>query len=206
MDFLVRISLVAIVFGELFGTVYGVIAGYYGKKTEDIMVAVVDVIQCIPEILLVIFLMVLFNEKLNIMEGNIFGIFIVIILTSWPAIARVAKNETKKVRTNEYVIYAKKKGASTAYIIFHHILPNIKVQMGSVIAHRIPKALMVESFLSYIGIGVQPPFPSLGKMIREGIPVIRTNINVLLFPSIAIILLVVLFNLMCEAISFSNEV
>lgn len=195
------ISTLAILCGLIIGSVYGIIAGYFGGLAERIMVAIMDIFQCVPEILIAIFLMVVFNSvNSESVFGSISAMTVTLILVSWPFMGRVAKNETKKIKQMEYVVYSKIKGATTFHIIFFHILPNLKNQLLTVMSQRIPKSLMVEALLSFIGIGIQPPFPSLGKMINDGLSVIRVAPHVILFPAIAIMIIVVIFNLICECL------
>lgn len=189
-----------ILIGGFLGSLYGIIAGYFGGTTERILVTIIDILKCIPEILIAIFLMVITNAmNFNNSASSIIGLIITLSIITCPLMARVAKNETKIVRQMEFIAYAKIKGANSFHIIFFHVVPNIKNKLISVMAQRIPKIILIESFLSYIGIGVQPPFPSLGKMINDGISVIRIAPHVLLFPTLVVALIVLLFNLFCES-------
>lgn len=197
----ISIAVSAIVAGGLLGSVYGIFAGYIGGKIENILISIIDIIQCMPDILVAIFIMVVANAaKFSNSIGSILGLMATLSIITWPIMARTAKNETKVIRQMEFVTYSKIKGARPSHIIFKHILPNVKNKLASVMAQRIPKIIIIESFLSYIGIGVQAPFPSLGKMINDGVMVIRIAPHVLVFPIISLILIVMLFNLFCICI------
>lgn len=193
------LAVLSIFTGMLVGCIYGICAGYNGGLVEHIMVLVLDIMQCIPEMLIALFLMVVMNaQNANSTWSSIIGLFITLSIVSWPIMARIAKNETKVVRQKEFITYAKVKGAGLSHMVFFHILPTIRGQLITVMAQRIPKVILIEAFLSYIGIGIQPPFPSLGKMINDGVSVIRYAPHVILFPTFAIVIMVMLFNVLCE--------
>ncbi len=193
------LAVLSIFTGMLVGCIYGICAGYSGGIVERIMVSILDVMQCVPEMLIALFLMVVMNsQNINSTWSSIIGLFVTLSIVSWPIMARIAKNETKAIRQMEFIVYAKLKNASISHMVFFHILPSIKGQLITVMAQRIPKVILIEAFLSYIGIGIQPPFPSLGKMINDGVSIIRYAPHVILFPTLALVIMVMLFNILCE--------
>lgn len=199
------ISLYSIFVSLCIGLLYGTITGYIGKNGEKIMVAIMNVIESIPEFLLAILLMVVFNnigEKENF--GSLMGIFATITIISWVPIARMIANQTKKILDNDFVTYSKLKGGKYRHILFFHIIPNIKRLIIMIIIQKISTAIFLESFLSFIGIGIQPPMPSLGKMINEGIKTARLYPHLLIIPATCLVVIILLFNGIGEILSENN--
>ena len=123
---------------------------------------------------------------------------------SWIYLARIMANETKKIMDTDYVQYAIIKKANFWHIFNFHLLPNLKNMIIIIIIQKIPSFIFIESFLSFVGIGVQPPVPSLGKMISDGVKVFRFYPYELFIPVLAIITIVLIFNVIGE-ITINNR-
>lgn len=204
----ISIAILSILTCVFIAILYGAYAGYAGGKIEKIMIIIMNVIGSIPDFLVAIFLMLFFNN-IGIKNNNdgMLGIFGTLVIVSWIPVARIIKNETKKVMDNDFIIYSKLKGAKFGHTFFHHIIPNIKNTIIILIVQRIPSAIFLETFLSFIGIGLQPPTPSLGKMISEGIKTARLYPHLLIIPSICLIAIILAFNIIGEILikKFNNE-
>lgn len=181
------IGVVAAVIDVIIGVIYGAIAGFKGGKVDNIMMRIVDVLSAVPYLLIVILLLV-------VMHQGMLPMIIALTITGWINMARIVRGEILTVKNNEYVMASRVMGGSTLHIIFKHLIPNI---MGSIIVTMmltIPSAIFTESFLGYLGLGIQLPFPSWGTMASEG----RTALGVyswrLFAPAIAISLTIFAFN------------
>jgi oligopeptide transport system permease protein len=200
------IAVCSIPISVFLGIIYGAYAGYASAGVEKVMTAIMNVFESISEFLLAILLMVIFTSlEIKFFNGGIFGIIITIIILFWIEIARVVKNETKKIVNNDCVLYSKLKNAQFGHIFLFHILPGIRGIVSIMTVQRISSAIFLEAFLSYIGIGIQPPNPSLGIMINEGVKYIRTYPHLLFFPAITLVMMILLFNILGELLKFENK-
>jgi oligopeptide transport system permease protein len=143
------------------GTLYGATAGYYGGRVDGIMMRIVDVLMSIPFMFVLILMLVIFGR-------SIFMLFLGIGLISWLDMARIARGQTLTIKNKEFVEVAHAIGVSPARIILRHIVPNL---LGIVIVYAtllVPTMIIFESFISFLGLGVQEPNTSLGALISEG--------------------------------------
>ncbi|MYB33991.1 MAG: ABC transporter permease subunit [Gammaproteobacteria bacterium] len=161
----VRVSMMVGIIGALIaivvGTLYGTIAGYVGGRTDNIMMRTVDVIMSIPYMFLLIILLVMFGQSILLL-------FVGIGLVSWLDMARIVRGQTLSIKNREFVESAVVIGVPPAFIILRHILPNL---VGVVIVYAtllIPNMIIFESFISFLGLGIQEPNTSLGVLISEG--------------------------------------
>ena len=180
-----------------FGVVYGAYAGYRGGKVEKGMIIFLNILESVPSFLLMIVFLVLLNSFLSEM-GGMLGILLVLTFVSWIYLSRIIINETKKLMDTDYIQYAVIKKANFWHIFVFHLLPNFKNIIITVIIQKIPSFIFIESFLSFVGIGIQPPFPSLGKMISDGIKVFRVYPHELFIPILVIVFIVFMFNVLGE--------
>ncbi|MHB8125604.1 MAG: ABC transporter permease [Desulfitobacteriaceae bacterium] len=169
------------------GIFYGGISGYMGGRLDNFMQRIIDIIFSIPDLLYVILLMVTFGAGL----GNI---FIVLGIINWVPMARIVRGQILTLGEQEFVLAARMLGADTKRILLKHLLPNSIGQIITVAALQIPAAIFMESFLSFIGLGVQPPMVSLGSMISNGRLNIPSYPYSLIFPAVMIALLMLAFN------------
>ena len=183
------VGLITVIISLSIGLMLGSLAGYFGGRTDNIIMWFINVIWSIPTLLLV------FAITLTLGKG-FWQIFIAVGLTMWVGTARLVRGQVLSVRELEYVEAAKALGFSNFRIILRHILPNIIGPVMVIAASNFASAIVIEAGLSFLGIGVQPPQPSWGLMIKENYNFIITqNPMLALAPGFAIMLLVLAFNL-----------
>jgi oligopeptide transport system permease protein len=176
------VALIATFVSVLIGVTYGAVAGYLGGRIDQAMMRFVDIMYALPYILFVILLMVIFGR-------NVFLLFAAIGALEWLTMARIVRGQTLSIKQREYIEAARAAGVSTGKIVFRHIIPNL---MGPVVIYAtltIPEIVVVESFLSYLGFGIQEPLTSLGTLIAEGADVLEVLPWLLWFPAAFLILL-----------------
>ena len=208
-----RVSLIIGVFAAvlvlIIGLLYGSLSGYAGGKVDLIMMRIVDIIYSLPDMLMIILLSVVLKETLTpVIEGtvlaklgtNMLSLFIVFGLLYWVGMARLVRGQILSIKENEYILAARTIGAKPGKIIRKHILPNCISVIFISTALQIPSAIFTESFLSFAGLGVQAPMPSLGSLANEAIKGINSYPHKLIFPSIVICLLVLSFNLLGDGL------
>lgn len=184
------VGLIAIVISLTIGIVLGAIAGYFRGWVDDIVMWLINIIWSIPTLLLVFAITLLLGK-------GFWQVFIAVGLTMWVSVARIVRGQVLGVRELEYVEAARALGFSNGRIIFRHILPNILGPVLVVAASNFASAIVIEAGLSFLGVGVQPPQPSWGLMIKENYNFIITHNPMLaLAPGFAIMLLVLAFNLL----------
>ncbi len=181
------IGVVATLVSLVIGIHYGAVAGYYGGRVDAIMMRFVDILYSMPFMFFVILLMVFFGR-------NIFLIFIAIGAINWLDIARIVRGQTLSLKQQGYVEAARIYGASHWQIIKKHIIPNF---IGIVIVYitlTIPQVILVESFLSFLGLGIQEPMTSLGALVSDGAEEMESSSWMLIFPAVLLSLLLFCFN------------
>lgn len=184
------VGFIAVIISLGIGIFLGLLAGYFGGKTDKIIMWFVNVIWSIPTLLFVFALTLILGK-------GFWQVFIAVGLTMWVNVARLVRGQTLESREMEYVEAARALGFSNTRIILRHILPNILGPVMVIAAANFAAAILIEAGLSFLGIGVQPPQPSWGLMIRENYNFIITgNPMAALEPGIAIMLLVLAFNLL----------
>jgi oligopeptide transport system permease protein len=169
------------------GVTYGAIAGYFGGRIDSIMMRLVDVMYSLPFLFFVILLMVFFGRHIVL-------IFIAIGAVEWLTMARIVRGQTLSIKRREFVEAALAGGVSTAKIIRRHIIPN---SVGPVIVYvtlTIPQVILIESFLSFLGLGVQEPYTSWGVLISEGAAQMESAPWMLIFPAIFLATTLFCFN------------
>ena len=192
-----RISLavgfVSVGISTLIGITLGALAGYYGKFVDIIIMRFVDIMLCIPGFFLIL-------AVIAFLGSNIFNIMIIIGLTSWMGVARLVRAEFLSLKEREFVLGAKASGASDFRIIFIHILPNALSPVFISAVLGVAAAVLLESSLSFLGLGIQPPTPSWGNILTEG----KSNIEIAwwlsVFPGLAILITVLGYNLLGEGL------
>jgi len=214
-----RISLLVAFIGPLVSIVVGVLigltAGYMGGAVDNLLMRIVDIMYAFPTLLLIILFMTFFRTSFAVpepgtfqyslgqfdnMTGGMLFIFIGIGLTSWMGMARLVRGQVLAVREKEFVLAAGALGATTNKIVFQHILPNI---MGPLIVAEtlsIPQYISYEAFLSFIGLGVNPPTPSWGSMIADGSRTFLSSPHQVFFPALALSILVFAFNFLGDGL------
>lgn len=197
MVYATRVSLtvgfIAVGIATIIGTTLGLISGYYGGWVDTLIMRIVDVMLCFPTFFLILLV-------IAFVKPSIYNIMIVIGLTSWPGLTRYVRAETLKIKNLEFVLSAKLAGLATSKILFVHILPNVVVPVIVSFSLGIGSAILTESALSFLGLGVQPPNPSWGNILTSGKDYIHIAWWLSLFPGIAIFITVVGFNLLGEGL------
>ena len=187
------VGLISVGISLFIGIFLGAVAGYFKGWLDGVIMWVINVFWSIPTLLLA---MGLYIGAGSLIENKLVMIFIAVGLTMWVDTARIVRGQFLSLREMEFVSAAKSLGFNNARIIFKHILPNILGPIIVVACANFASAILVESGLSYIGLGIQPPAPSWGSMLNEYKDFIDTNKAYLaLFPGVAIMLLVLAFNL-----------
>lgn len=189
----ILVAVVASVVSLLIGVLYGMIAGYVGGRVDAVMMRFVDTLYALPFIFFVILLMVVFERSLLL-------IFIAIGAVNWLDMARIVRGQTLSLREQEFVQAARLTGVSPARIIFRHIAPNL---LGVVIAYvtlTIPQAILLESFLSFLGLGIQEPQTSLGALVDAGVNQMEGASWMLLVPAALLALILMCFNFLGDAL------
>ncbi|MCR5789946.1 MAG: ABC transporter permease [Lachnospiraceae bacterium] len=203
-----RISLLVGIFSALIvifiGIIYGSISGYFGGVVDLVMMRIVDIIYSLPDVLIVILLSVAIkdwvstsdSELVSRLGAGMVSIFIVFGLLYWVSMARQVRGQILSIKEQEYVLAAKAIGAAPARIIRKHMIPNCVSVIIIIAAMQIPSAIFTESFLSFLGLGVSVPMPSLGSLASDARTGLRSYPYQLLFPALAIFLIVLAFNLL----------
>jgi len=193
-----KVGFVATGIAILIGTLLGALSGYYRGIIDSLIMRLVDIMLCFPTFFLIL-------AVIAFLEPSIWNIMIIIGLTGWMGITRLVRADFITLREREFVQAARVIGAGDSRIIFIHMLPNAMASILVAATLGIAGAILTESALSFLGIGVQPPTPSWGNMLTAG----KDNIDIAwwlsLFPGLAILLTVLGFNLLGEGIRDSLD-
>ena len=207
-----RISLTVGFFASIIvliiGMLYGSISGYLGGRVDLIMMRIVDIIYSLPDMLIIILLKVVLDERLQFPSGSFLNklgtsmvsLFIVFGLLYWVGMARLVRGQILSIKENEYILAARSIGANPTRIIRKHILPNCLSVIIISTALQIPSAIFTESFLSFVGIGVKAPMPSLGSLANAARAGLQSYPYKLIFPAIMICLIVLSLNLLGDGL------
>ncbi len=208
-----RVSLAVGLFASIIvliiGILYGSISGYYGGKVDLVMMRIVDIIYSLPDLLMIILLSVVLKQTLGpLLEGTfleklgigMISIFIVFALLYWVSMARLIRGQILTIKQQDYVLAARSLGAKGGHIIRRHMIPNCISVIIISTALQIPSAIFTESFLSFLGLGVSKPMPSLGSLCAEARGIIFTEPMRLVVPALAICLIVLSLNLLGDGL------
>ena len=207
-----RISLVIGFFASIIvliiGMIIGSISGYAGGKVDLILMRIVDIIYSLPDMLVIILLATVLNQVLVFKSGsalaalgsNMVSMFIVFGLLYWVGMARLIRGQILSIKENEYVLAARSIGAKPGWMIRKHILPNCLSVIIVSTALQIPSAIFTESYLSFIGLGVNAPMPSLGSLANSARQGLQTYPYKLIFPALMICLIVLSLNLLGDGL------
>jgi peptide/nickel transport system permease protein len=188
-----KVGFVAVGIAVFIGIILGAISGYYGGPIDVIVMRLVDIMLCFPSFFLIL-------SVIAFLEPSIFNIMAVIGLTSWMGITRLVRAEFLSLKERDFVLAERAIGAGAPRIIFMHILPNALAPVLVSATLGIASAVLTESALSFLGIGVQPPTPSWGNMLTQGKEVLGVAWWMSVFPGIAILMTVLGYNLLGEGI------
>jgi len=201
----VLVALFAVTSAIAIGVPTGLLAGYHGGALDFVIMRVVDILYAFPTLILVIFLAAILKAGLGTPEGplaglvsgiegrlgGIVGIAIAMAIGTWPVVCRLVRGGTLVVREAEFVLAAHSLGASATRVLLRHVLPNL---IGSVLTAAsliIPHAIMLEAGLSFLGLGIDPPMPSWGGMIREGALAMRAHPHMLISAALSVVFTIV---------------
>ena len=186
------IGFVAVLISLFVGVILGAIAGFFGGKVDDLIMWFMTVVWSIPGIMLVIAISLVLQSK------GVWVAFVAVGLTMWVEVARVVRGEIMSIKQKMYVESARALGFRSGRIIFNHILPNILGTLIVIANANFASAILLEAGLSFLGLGVSPPTPSWGMMVKDGFTVIGSegSWGLVLFPGLFIMLTVLAFNLL----------
>ena len=188
------------------GTVYGAISGYYGGTLDTVMMRILEILYCLPDVLVIVLIQITLKAPLDAMFANsalgssMISIFIAFALLYWVNMARMVRGQVLLLKQMEYVTAARAMRAKGKRIIFRHLIPNSIGVILVTAMFQIPLAIFVEAFLSYIGLGVSAPLASLGSLVSDSIGKFRTYPYLTIFPSILISLIILAFNLLGDGL------
>jgi len=187
------IGIAAALLDGIIGVIYGGISGYFGGQVDNVMMRIVDILYGIPYLILVILLML-------VMGPGIVTIITAMVITGWVGMARLVRGQVLQLKEQEFVMAAKTLGASPGRIIMKHLIPNTLGPIIVSITFDVPAAIFTEAFLSYIGLGVQPPLASWGTLANDATNVLLMYPYQLFFPAFFISITMLSFNLLGDGL------
>jgi oligopeptide transport system permease protein len=187
------VGLVATLVSLVLGITWGAVAGYAGGRVDRVMMRIVDILYALPFMFLVILLMVLFGR-------NILLIFVAIGAINWLDMARIVRGQTLGLKEREFVEAARAMGVPPGAIIRRHIVPNLLGVVAVYVTLTIPQVILVESFLSFLGLGVQEPMTSWGALVNEGAQELETAPWSLVFPAAFLAVTLLCFNFLGDGL------
>lgn len=193
-----KVGFLAVGISLLTGLFFGCIAGYYGRLLDSVICALIDIALAFPMTLLAIAI-------IAVLGPGLFNVCLAIALSSWGSFARISRGQFLSLKNQEFVEAARILGYSDARIIFRHILPNSLAPLVVLTTLEVPKAIIVEATLSFLGLGIQPPLPSWGSIMSSGRSFLFHAPWITIFPGVMIILIVMGFNLLGDALRDSLD-
>ena len=171
----------------------GSIAGYFGGRIDSLVMRFADIMLCFPRFFLIL-------SVIAVIGPSIFNVMLIIGLTGWMGIARLMRAEILSLKTRDFVEASRSLGGSHSFIITRHLIPNGIAPVLVNFVFGVAGAILTEAGLSFIGLGVQPPDPSWGNILMEGKAVLGVGWWIILFPGLAILITVLVFNLLGEGL------
>lgn len=187
------IAFLAAAIDLIVGVAYGGISAYYGGRIDNYMQRFLEILVGIPNLVVVILMII-------ILEPGIISITIALTITGWIGMARIVRGEVLKLKNQEFVLASQTLGASDSRIITKHLIPNVTGLIIINTMFTIPNAIFFEAFLSFIGLGLQPPETSLGVLINDGFKSLTTYPHMLVFPAILISVIMIAFNVLADGL------
>jgi oligopeptide transport system permease protein len=209
------VAFVGPVVAIIVGLTLGLVSGFFGGVVDNIIMRITDIMYAFPTLLLIILFMAVFRPSTGSLENGTFAysmnrldastggmlfIFIGVGITSWMQLARLTRGQVLSTREMDYVQAARSLGATDRTIMLRHVLPNILGPLIVAETLTIPRYISYEAFLSFIGLGVNPPTPSWGAMISEGAPAIRSYPHQAIFPAVTLFLIMFAFNFLGDGL------
>ena len=189
----IAVAVGTVLMAAVIGTFFGAISGYVGGKTDEVIMRVVDVFYSLPDLLVIVLFTLIIGQ-------GVVGIVIALGLTSWMRVARIVRGSVLQVKNYEFVESARALGARPYSILVNHVLPNTLSPLIVTVTFSVPYAILTESTLSFLGLGISPPQSSWGTLASTGWQGMRTFPHLIVFPSIAIFITALSFNLFGEGI------
>lgn len=187
------IAFIAVIIDICFGMIYGLISGYFGGKVDTVMQRIVEVINSIPNLVILVLLLVVMSPSLT-------TIIIALMLTGWIGMSRVTRAQVLKIKEQEFILASRTLGASDFFIIFKEVLPNIFGQIIIMSMFSIPSAIFYEAFLAFVGLGLPIPMASLGTLINTGFKSILVTPFMTIIPVVVLALLMLSFNILADGL------
>jgi oligopeptide transport system permease protein len=187
------IGLVAAALDLVVGVIYGGISAYFGGKVDNFMQRFIEIIYSIPYLLIAVLLIM-------VLGSGVTSIILAYAITGWVTMARLVRGQMLLLKEQEFVLAARTLGAKPWRIIFRHLIPNVLSVVVVQITFVVPTAIFVESFLSFIGLGIKPPLASLGNLLNDGAHYMRYHPHRLLFPTMVFSLILLSFNLLGDGL------
>jgi oligopeptide transport system permease protein len=189
-------------FSLILGGIYGAVSGWLGGRVDSTMMRFIDILSAIPSLVLLILVSVIFNSirfSENPEVRALVGIFLSLSIVGWVGVARLVRGQVLQVKQMLYVESARALGASGASILFKHIFPNILGPIIVILTFQVPSNILFESFLSFIGLGLQPPYSSWGVLANDGWRA-KSYPHLILSPGTAIFVTMLAFNLLGDGL------
>lgn len=197
------VGVITAVISLVIGTIYGAISGWFGGYVDSAMMRIVDILDSVPSLVLLILVKLMFdashfisNPELKSLTGMLFALSVV----SWVSLARVVRGQVLQVRQLAYVEAARSMGASGLRIVAQHILPNIVGPVIVLLTFQIPSNILAESFMSFLGLGLQPPYASWGVLANDGWRSLESFPHLMISPGVAIFVAMLAFNLLGDGL------
>lgn len=187
------IAVLAAVFDLLIGVTYGGISAYYGGRVDIVMQRIIEIITGIPQLVIVTLFIMVF-------EPGVLSISLAMAVSGWTGMARVVRSHVLRLKNQEFVLASKTLGAPDFRVILKHLFPNVIGPIVVMIMFSLPQAIFYEAFLSFIGLGLQPPDASLGVLINEGFKALQNYPYMMFIPSTVVCLLIFALNLLADGL------
>ncbi len=192
------VGVITAILSLLFGAIYGGISGWIGGATDGVMMRIVDILYSIPSLVLLILVKVIF-DSFHFFENpelrSLVGMLLALSLVGWVTLARVVRGQVLQVKQLTYIEAAQSLGIKGPRILLRHIFPNILGPIIVLLTFQIPSNILAESFLSFIGLGLKPPYSSWGVLASDGWRYMRSYPYLIFFPSLILFLTMLAFNL-----------
>lgn len=187
------IALLAAALDLIIGVIYGGISGFYGGRVDNAMQRVIEILVGIPNLILIILFIL-------ILEPGIISITLAMVITGWVNMARVVRGQILQLKGQEFILASRTLGSTNSRLIMRHLLPNTLGTIIVTLMFTIPTAIFFEAFLSFIGLGLQPPLASLGVLIEDGYRSMQLFPYKMIFPAIVISLIMISFNVLADGL------
>ncbi len=192
------VGILTAIISLIFGTLYGSVSGWLGGRVDSLMMRFIDILYSIPTLVLLILMKVIFDSIVlfeNPELRALTGILAALSVVGWVTLARVVRGQVLQVKQMAYVESARALGAKGMWIVIRHVFPNILGPIVVLLTFQIPSNILYESFLSFLGLGLQPPYSSWGVLANEGWKSLRTYPHLMIAPGVALFITMLAFNL-----------